>query len=151
MNTLALRGWDRLPVFGQRENWASDEGIRHGETAVGKGVRVACGFMSPGFQDIGQGSWHKETNGRPVTITMFKALLIFVDGVGLDVGDIPIHCWQSRYFPGDHVSDIAIWFKPTEDDCVASEDCSPFPGAREDCDAVLDTGLGFLVTDVSYG
>ena len=78
------------------------------------------------FQDIQQGSWHKEPNGRPVTVIMFEALLIFVDGIGLDVDNISIFCWQSGYFPGDYIPDVAIWFKTTEDNCVTSEDCPPF-------------------------
>ena len=82
---------------------------------------------------------------------MFKTLLIFVDGVGLDVGNIPTFCWQSGYFPGDYIPDVAVWFETAEDYCVASEDCPSFPGAREDCNTVLDTRLGLFMADVSDG
>ena len=153
MSVLALRGGDSLhPVFGEREDWAGDGGFRHRELAIKNGgVRVVCNCIASDFQDIRQGSWHKESNGRPVTVIMLEALLIFVDGVGLDVGNIPILCWRPGYFPGDYIPDVTIRLKTTEDDCVASEDCPPFPGAREDSDTILDTGLGLLMADVSNG
>jgi hypothetical protein len=95
--------------------------------------------------NLGGSGRDQETYGGPVSVPMLQALLVLIEGIGLNVYEGT--CWRLHlgYFPSDNISDISTGLKTTKYNYVAALDCFSFPKTGIDGDSELDTCLDFLL------
>jgi hypothetical protein len=116
------------------------------EWVIGGSNRVTGNCLSAG--DPEGSSRDKETYSGPVSIPVLQALLVSIEGIGLNVDKGA--CWQLQlgYFPGDNVFNITSGLETTECDHVAMVDCPSFPDLRNSGDPELDACLDFFLLNI---
>lgn len=123
-------------------------GVRGGETAVGrKGIQGCCASTG----NVREGNGHKKSNGRPIAIAMIQTALVFIKGVGLNIGiGIPLQRYLHN-LPGGNISNAAKGVKPTEHNGIAAKKYMVLPGAGVRGNPILDTRLVTFQLDICDG